>query len=109
MSTEHENYASISMKAQSTNQRFSEPVRVPDVPEVFDRAYVLDVIRGKSLLFSFDCLFMLYGRLYTVKNNTAVPQGTTYYQHCKNVVVKMVNDCQLWLPNKYHKIKVQIS
>jgi len=36
------------MKAQSTNQRFSEPVRVPGVPEVFEREYVLDVIRGKS-------------------------------------------------------------
>ncbi|XP_051564280.1 uncharacterized protein LOC127446948 isoform X3 [Myxocyprinus asiaticus] len=44
-STEHENYASVSMKAQSTNQRFSEPVRVPGVPEVFDRAYVLEKIR----------------------------------------------------------------
>ncbi len=45
-STEHENYASISMKAHSTNQRFSEPVCVPGVPEVFERMYVLDIIRG---------------------------------------------------------------
>ncbi|XP_050974370.1 uncharacterized protein LOC127170455 [Labeo rohita] len=33
------------MKAQSTNQRFSEPVYVPGVPEVFERMYVLDIIR----------------------------------------------------------------
>ncbi|XP_051741704.1 uncharacterized protein LOC127508105 isoform X1 [Ctenopharyngodon idella] len=45
MSTEHENYTQISMKAPSTNQRFSEPVRVPGVPEVFERMDVLDVIR----------------------------------------------------------------
>ncbi|KAK9978573.1 hypothetical protein ABG768_020318 [Culter alburnus] len=45
VSTEHENYSPISLKAQSTDQRFSEPVRVPDVPEVFERAHVLDVIR----------------------------------------------------------------
>ncbi|ROJ73027.1 Ubiquitin-conjugating enzyme E2 11 [Anabarilius grahami] len=45
MSTEHENYTEISMKAPSTNQRFCEPVRVPGVPEVFERMDVLDVIR----------------------------------------------------------------
>ncbi|KAL1267891.1 hypothetical protein QQF64_033254, partial [Cirrhinus molitorella] len=44
-STERESYASISMKAQSTNQRFSEPVCVPGVPEVFERMYVLDIIK----------------------------------------------------------------
>ncbi|KAG1926543.1 ubiquitin-conjugating enzyme [Pimephales promelas] len=50
VSTEHENYASICMKAQSTNQRFSEPVRVPGVPEVFEREYVLDVIREGGII-----------------------------------------------------------
>ncbi|XP_048013597.1 uncharacterized protein LOC125246667 isoform X2 [Megalobrama amblycephala] len=45
MSTEHENYTEISMKAPSTNQRFCEPVRVPGVPEDFERMDVLDVIR----------------------------------------------------------------
>ncbi|KAL7868968.1 hypothetical protein SRHO_G00103520 [Serrasalmus rhombeus] len=44
-SSEHENYAPISLKAQSTGQRFSEPVRVPGVPEVFDRQYVLEKIK----------------------------------------------------------------
>ncbi|XP_051997687.1 uncharacterized protein LOC127654531 [Xyrauchen texanus] len=44
-SIEHENYATMSMKAQSTNLRLSEPVRVPGVPELFERAYVLEKIR----------------------------------------------------------------
>ncbi|XP_067223290.1 uncharacterized protein [Chanodichthys erythropterus] len=44
-STEREIYASMCMKAQSTNLRFSEPVRVPGVPEVFERMYVLSKIR----------------------------------------------------------------
>ncbi|XP_056128347.1 uncharacterized protein LOC130106303 [Rhinichthys klamathensis goyatoka] len=50
VSTEHENYTSICMKAKSTNQRFSEPVRVPGVPEVFEREYVLDVIREGRII-----------------------------------------------------------
>ncbi|XP_073711258.1 uncharacterized protein [Misgurnus anguillicaudatus] len=41
----NETYAPFHMKAQSTSQRFSEPVHVPGVPEVFDRMYVLDKIR----------------------------------------------------------------
>ncbi|KAL7858869.1 hypothetical protein AOLI_G00189710 [Acnodon oligacanthus] len=44
-SPEHENYAPISLNSQSTDQRFSEPVRVPGVPEVFDREYVLEKIK----------------------------------------------------------------
>uniref|UniRef100_A0A4W4E3U9 UBC core domain-containing protein n=1 Tax=Electrophorus electricus TaxID=8005 RepID=A0A4W4E3U9_ELEEL len=44
-SLEHENYARISLKAQSTGQRFSEPVKVPGVPEIFDREYVLEKIK----------------------------------------------------------------
>ncbi|XP_036419433.1 uncharacterized protein LOC118803045 [Colossoma macropomum] len=44
-SSEHEIYAPISLKAQSTGRRFSEPVRVPGVPEVFDREYVLEKIK----------------------------------------------------------------
>ncbi|XP_072529445.1 uncharacterized protein [Salminus brasiliensis] len=42
---EHENYASIFLKALTTDERFSEPVRVPGVPEVFDRVYVLEKIK----------------------------------------------------------------
>ncbi len=54
-SAEHEKYASISMKAQSTNQHFSEPVHVPGVPEVFERMYVLDIIRGN---FFYDLCYL---------------------------------------------------
>ncbi|KAI7809114.1 hypothetical protein IRJ41_026008, partial [Triplophysa rosa] len=41
----YETYGPVNMKAQSTNQRFSEPVRVPGLPEVFDRSYVLSKIK----------------------------------------------------------------
>ncbi|XP_066523700.1 uncharacterized protein [Hoplias malabaricus] len=40
-----ENYAVISLKALSTDQRFFEPVRVPGLSEVFDRKYIMDVIK----------------------------------------------------------------
>ncbi|XP_072529443.1 uncharacterized protein [Salminus brasiliensis] len=47
-SSEHENYAPISLKAQSTDLRLSEPVRIPGVPEVFDREYVLEKIKNSE-------------------------------------------------------------
>ncbi|KAJ7994689.1 hypothetical protein DPEC_G00252100 [Dallia pectoralis] len=42
-SSEHENYAPITLTSQ-TGQRLCEPVRVPGVPEVFERQYVLQQI-----------------------------------------------------------------
>lgn len=56
---ENDNYAPISMKAQQTNQRFCEPVHVPGVPDVFDRMYVLDVIRGNNNVYFIDCAFFV--------------------------------------------------
>ncbi len=45
--TDLEIYSTMSLKAYSTGQRLSEPVRVPGTPEVFDRSYILEKITGK--------------------------------------------------------------
>ncbi|XP_049328660.1 uncharacterized protein LOC111190394 [Astyanax mexicanus] len=43
--SDSEKYKDVSLKAPSTDQRLSEPVRVPGVTEVFDRVYVQDKIK----------------------------------------------------------------
>ena len=45
-STAHENYAPMKLTSEQ-GRRFSEPVTVPGTPVVFERAYVLQKIKGK--------------------------------------------------------------
>ena len=44
-SSEHETYARMYLNSQQ-GQRFSDPVRVPGLPDVLERAYVLQKIKG---------------------------------------------------------------
>ena len=46
--SEHENYARIELTSQQ-DQRFSDPVRIPGIPDVLERAYVLQQIKGMLL------------------------------------------------------------
>uniref|UniRef100_A0A3P8Z502 UBC core domain-containing protein n=2 Tax=Esox lucius TaxID=8010 RepID=A0A3P8Z502_ESOLU len=43
-SSEHENYASMTLTSE-TGERLSEPVKIPGVPDVFERQYVMQKIK----------------------------------------------------------------
>ncbi|XDV30504.1 hypothetical protein PO909_033424 [Leuciscus waleckii] len=46
-SNDLENYATVSLKAYATGKRLSEPVRVPGIPDVFEKSYIVEKITGK--------------------------------------------------------------
>lgn len=45
---DQESYAPVTLTAED-GSRFSEPVRVPGVPGAFERAYVLQKIKGDTV------------------------------------------------------------
>ncbi|KAJ8271130.1 hypothetical protein GJAV_G00123100 [Gymnothorax javanicus] len=45
---ENEAYAAISLRCEGSDKILKEPVRIPGIPSVFDRAYVLDKIKREE-------------------------------------------------------------
>ena len=56
-SIEHENFAPMFLICPSTGKRFSEPVRVANLPDICERSVVLQAIEGNKHLKIFTLVF----------------------------------------------------